>query len=127
MNLILLALCAAAWLQGCDNNNGTRTTGAEKIRLAFVGSTPDDYWSIVRLGCDYAARQLGDVDLDFRFIASRTAVAPQELVGDLVSNIVDGIAISPLDAGSQTDFLNGIAAKALLVCADSDTASSGDY
>lgn len=125
-HLFILAMCAAALFQGCDNKSSGTANGSsqKKLRLAFVGSTADDYWSIVRLGCDYAARQLGDVDLDFRFPAKRTAEAQQELLNHLVADGVDGIAISPIDADNQTDFLNNTAAKTLLVCADSDAEKS---
>jgi ribose transport system substrate-binding protein len=126
IQLLLLSLCVVALCQGCDNKN-SGTAGGEpqkKLRLAFVANTADDYWSIVQLGCDYAARQLGDVDLEFRFPAMRTAKAQQELLSDLVTGGVDGIAISPIDADSQTDFLNDLAGKTLLVCADSDAGKS---
>jgi len=115
-----------ALFQGCDNkSSGTANDASQKkLRLAFVGSSSDDFWSIVRLGCDSAARQLSDVDLDFRVPANRTAEAQQEILSDLVAGGVDGIAISPIDAENQTDFLNQIAAKTLLVCADSDAEKS---
>jgi ribose transport system substrate-binding protein len=38
----------------------------------------------------------------------------------VITGKVDGIAISPIDADSQTDFLNSIATNMLLVCTDSD-------
>jgi ribose transport system substrate-binding protein len=115
-----------ALFQGCNNkNNGTANdTSQKKLRLAFVGSSSDDFWSILRLGCDTAARQLGDVDLDFRFPADHTAEAQQEILSNLVAGSVDGIAISPIDAENQTDFLNNIATNTLLVCADSDAEKS---
>lgn len=62
--------------------------------------------------------------MEFRFLAVRTAKAQQELLSDLVAGGVDGIAISPIDADSQTDFLNDLAGKTLLVCADSDAGKS---
>src|SRR6516225_1601333 len=101
---LILCLCAAALFSSCDNKNSGPTGGEpqKKLRLAFVANTADDYWSIVQLGCDYAARQLGDVDLEFRFPAVRTAKAQQELLADLVNGGVDGVAISPIDADSQT-------------------------
>jgi ribose transport system substrate-binding protein len=120
--LLLLALCVVALCPGCDSKSGGTTP--KKVRLVFVANTPDDYWSIVRLGCDKAARELGNVDLDFRFPAKPTAEAQQELLNSLVPGDADGIAISPIDAENQTDFLNHIAAKTLLVCADSDAAKS---
>ena len=126
LHLFIVALCVVALFQGCDNKNSGTANGAsqKKLRLAFVGGSSDDFWSIVRLGCDGAARQLRDVDLDFRVPANRTAEAQQEILSDLVAGGVDGIAISPIDAENQTDFLNHIAAKTLLVCADSDAEKS---
>jgi ribose transport system substrate-binding protein len=122
---LLLALGVAALFQGCNQNNETTNGAAQKqLRLVFVGSSSDDYWSIVRLGCDGAVRQLGNVDLDFRTPPIRTAAAQQEILNELVTRGVDGIAISPIDAENQTDFLNSIADKVLLVCADSDAEKS---
>ena len=118
--LLILGLCAVVLFPGCDNSGGPQ----KKLRLAFVANTADNYWSVVQFGCDCAARQLGNVDVEFRFPAVRTAAAQQELLGEMVAGGVDGIAISPIDADSQTEFLNGVADKALLVCADSDAAKS---
>jgi ribose transport system substrate-binding protein len=125
IHLFILALCVVALFQGCDNKSSGTASGAshKRLRLAFVGSNPDDYWSLVRLGCDFAVR-LNDVDLVFRFPANRTAESQQEIVSGLVADGVDGIAFSPFDAEGQTDFLNNIAAKTLLVCADSDAPNS---
>ena len=78
----------------------------------------------MRLGCDCAEQQLGNVDVDFRLPTNSTVEAQQEIVSDLVAGGVDGIAISPIDAEKQTDFLNQIAAKTLLVCVDSDAGNS---
>ena len=122
----ILALCLVALFQGCDDKNSRTDNGAsqKKLRLAFVANTADEYWAIVQQGCDGAARQLSDVDLDFRFPAEHTAKAQQEILSDLVAHGEDGIAISPIDAENQTDFLNQIATHTLLVCADSDAEKS---
>ena len=94
LHRFILVLCVVALCQGCDNtSSGTANDASQKkLRLAFVGSSADDFWSIVRLGCDSAARQLRDVDLDFRVPANRTAEAQQEILSDLVAGGVDGIA-----------------------------------
>ena len=120
--LLVLALMAMVWCQGCDNQSGG--TAQKELHLVFVANSPDDFWSIVRLGCDKAAREAGNVDLNFRFPTDPTVAAQQQLLSSLVTNGVDGIAVSPIDAASQTDFLNGIADKTLLVCADSDAGKS---
>jgi ribose transport system substrate-binding protein len=120
--VLMLALCFSVWLQGCDaNSNGS---APKKLHLVFVANTPNDFWSIVQLGCNAATRESTNVDLDFRFPTSPTVEAQQELLNSLVASGVDGIAVSPIDAESQTEFLNGIAAKTLLVCADSDAEKS---
>ncbi len=124
--LALLALAVLGLFQGCDHKSRGPADGAahKKLRLAFVANTPDDFWSVVRLGCDMASREVGGADLDFRFPTKPTVEAQEELVSSLVADGVDGLALSPIDAESQTDFLNRIAAQTLLVCMDSDAAKS---
>ncbi len=126
MSLLLLALCVTALFPGCDHKSNTtlRAPAQKKLRLAFVANNANDYWSIVRLGCDSAVRQLGDVDLNFRTPADRTAAVQQAILNELVASGVDGIAISPIDAEQQTEFLNAIPTNVLLVCADSDAGKS---
>ena len=124
--LLLLALSIPALFQGCDNGNqaASANSGQKKLRLAFVGSSSDNFWAIVRLGCDSAAREAGDVDLDFRTPLNRTAAAQRDILNDLVSNRVDGIAISPIDAENQTALLDSVASNTMLVCVDSDAEKS---
>ncbi len=120
--LLVIASVLAGLFQACDNRTG-QTSGApaqKKLRLAFVANNANYYWSMVRQGCDSAARELGDVDLDFRILRERTTTVQQEVVGNVVADKADGIAISPIDADSQTGFLNSIATNMLLVCTDSD-------
>ena len=128
--LLPLALGLLALVQGCDNQSG-KTTGAppqKKVRLAFIANNEGPYWSIVRLGCDTATHPAGNVDanldLVFRSPHDRTAAGQQEIMTELIARGVDGIAISPIDADKQTDFLNSIPTNILLVCADSDAPKS---
>lgn len=127
INLPLLGLCVAALLTGCEQQSDTvshSSSGTNRLHLAFVANSPGEYWAVVNLGCDIAAQQLGDVNMDFRYPSATTVEAQQQLVIDLVAAGVDGLAISPINAEKQTEFLNSIAAKTLLVCADSDAAGS---
>jgi ribose transport system substrate-binding protein len=122
---LLLALCTSVLLQGCDKGNQpSSVTPQKKLRLGFVANNANDYWSIVRLGCDFAVGELGDVDLVFRTPMDRTAAAQQEIVNQMIADGVNGIAISPIDAEKQTEFLNSIPTNVLLVCADSDAQKS---
>jgi ribose transport system substrate-binding protein len=124
--LLTLVLTAATLMSGCGNKAGetTKGTSQKRLHLAFVANSPGEYWAIVNLGSSIAAQQLGDVDLDFRYPATPTVEAQQQIVNDLMATGVDGIAISPIDAEQQTEFLNQIAAKTLLFCADSDAGKS---
>ena len=129
MQLLILALAMGVLSQGCGNSNDRGTaaapaTTAKKLRLAFVTNTTNEFWAIVRHGCDNAANVLGNVDVDFRFFTNSTVEAQEAIVNELVASGVDGVAISPIDAEKETDFLNQIAAKTLLVCVDSDAAQS---
>lgn len=120
--LLVMVSLLTGLFQGCDNRAGQTSTAPaqKKLRLAFVANNANYYWSMVREGCDSAARELGDVDLDFRILRERTTTVQQEVISNVVTGKVDGIAISPIDADSQTDFLNSIATNLLLVCTDSD-------
>ena len=126
LRLSILALCILALVQSFHSNSNAAATSSpkKKLRLAFVSNSSSDFWSLVRLGCDHAVRSLGDVDLDFRVPANPTKESQQEIVNSLVASGVDGIAVSPIDAESQTEFLNGIASKTLLICVDSDAEKS---
>jgi ribose transport system substrate-binding protein len=125
-SFLLLALGITVLFPGCNNQNGQsgQTPATQKLRLAFVANNANDYWSIVRLGCDNAVRELGDVDLNFRTPENRTAASQQEILSQLVAGGVDAIAISPIDAGQQTEFLNALPTNVLLICADSDAKKS---
>ena len=122
----ILILFALACGQGCDQNHNptTQNPPPKKLRLAFVTNTTNEFWATVRHGCNNAAQNLGNVELDFRFFTNSTVEAQEAVVSNLVAGGADGIAISPIDADKQTDFLNRIAAKTLLVCVDSDAANS---
>jgi ribose transport system substrate-binding protein len=124
--LLMLALSATTFLSGCGNRTDETPNGTsqKRLHLAFVANSPGEYWSVVNLGCSIAAQQLGAVDVDFRYPATPTIEAQQQIVNDLLAAGVDGIAISPIDAEKQTEFLNQIAAKTLLFCADSDASKS---
>ncbi len=123
---LLLVVGLAALLEGCGSKQGGASTSPaqKKIKIAFVCNNSSDFWSLVRQGCDFAARDLGNVDVDFRKPVAGTAAAQREILTNLVAGGVDGIAISPIDADNQRDLLNSIATNTLLVCADSDAAGS---
>lgn len=128
INVLLAALlvsAGAALFEGCGNHSETSNATPQKpLKLAFVANNPNDFWAIVHLGCDSAARLLGNVNVEFCIPATNTPAAQDEILSNLVASGVDGIAISPIDSSKQTDTLNAIPTNVLLVCADSDAEHS---
>ena len=130
IQFILAALCVAAIVSGCGKSeapkadNGSAPAAGKKLKLAFVSNNAATFWTIARTGCEAAAKDLGNVDVDFRIPSTGSAAEQQQILDDLVAKGVDGIAVSPIDPKNQIDFLNKIAAQTLLICCDSDAADS---
>jgi len=128
--LLLTALCVAALVSGCGKKEDSTTASAggappaKKLKLAFVSNNAANFWSFARAGCDAAAKELGDVDVDFRITQDGSSAVQRQILDDLVAKGVDGVAVSVNDPDNQTDFLNKIAGQTLLVCCDSDAALS---
>jgi ribose transport system substrate-binding protein len=128
---LLLAICLAAILSGCGKNQsssgpqtGNNPAPATMRKLAFVSNNAANFWSFARAGCNAAAKELGDVQVDFRITASGGSAEQTEILNDLVAKGTDGIAVSVNDPDNQVQFLNKIASQTLLICADSDAAAS---
>ncbi len=119
IRLILVALC----LSLVSYDAGAAAAG-KKLKLAFVPNNAASFWTIARAGCDDAAKELGDVEVDFRIPATGAAAEQQQILDDLMAKGVDGIAVSPIDPANQTPALNRIADQTLLVTQDSDAPKS---
>lgn len=119
---ICFALLAAA---GCNKASSTgEQGGGRKFRLAFVTNNSSDFWSIARAGCEKAASELPDVDLQFKLPGDGTVSSQLRIVDDLLAGGIDGIAMSPIDPANQGPSLNKIAVQALLLTTDSDAPDS---
>ena len=120
-NLILTlgAVCVAFAIAGCGQGGGPK-----KLRLAFVSNNAANFWTIARRGTEEAEKDLGTVQVLFKIPSTGSAAEQQQLLDDLVASGVDGIAVSPVDPANQTEALNKIAAKTLLITHDSDAPDS---
>lgn len=107
-----LALLAAVLTTGCDQSDDRPT-------VAFVTNQIADFWYIAEAGCKDAEKELG-VRVIVRMPADATAVEQKRIVEDLVTSGIQGLAISPLDADNQGDWINSIAAQIPLITQDSD-------
>jgi ribose transport system substrate-binding protein len=107
--------------------SGTNTAGGgsgTKHKLAFVTNNPSEFWTIARKGTEKAAKDIPDIEVEFRIPAGGTAAEQQSIIDDLLANGVKGIAISPVDPKNQTGMLNRVASQAIVVTQDSDAPDS---
>ncbi len=94
-----------------------------KTHIAFVTNNPSDFWEIARAGVNQAATDLGNVYCEFHTPTDGVA-GQQRIIENLITNNVQGMAISPNDADTQTDMINKAAAKMTVICHDSDAPKS---
>lgn len=119
MSLVLTALI----LCGCGGREQQQAGGGDRITVAFVTNNASDFWKIAQAGTEKAAKELGCGVL-FKIPPQGTAQEQKQIVQDLITRGVSGIAISPKDPENQTAMLNGAAAHVNLVTQDSDAPNS---
>ena len=95
----------------------------ERQSVAFVTNQIADFWNIAKAGCEDAQKDF-NIDVDVRMPSEATAVEQKRIVEDLLTSGVKGIAISPVDADNQIDFMNETAKKVSLITHDSDAPGS---
>ncbi len=117
------ALALALVASGATNTSAADTSG-KRLKLAFVSNNASPFWTIARAGCEDAAKELGNVDVDFRIPSSGGTAEQQQILDDLLAKGVDGIAASPIDPANETDFLNKVASQTLFITTDSDAPKS---
>jgi ribose transport system substrate-binding protein len=105
------------------NKDGGGGAGT-KHKLAFVTNNPSEFWTIARKGTEKAAKEIPNIEVEFRIPAGGTAAEQQSIIDDLLANGVKGIAISPVDPKNQTGMLNRVAEQAVVVTQDSDAPDS---
>lgn len=135
--VLAAAAVMALAFAGCSQNNSgggsssapTSTSGGSapsgaKIPVAFVTNNAADYWIACRSGAEKAAKDLGDVDLEFKQPDTADVGIQKRMLDDLVSKGVKGIAFSPIHPDSETDYINTLAKKITVITSDSDAEKS---
>ena len=125
---MLVAGCAE---QSSPNSSGTANTdvsagnlpSGSRRSVAFVTNQIADFWKIAESGARDAAAEL-DLDVEVVMPPEATAVVQKQKVEDLLTSGVQAIAISPLDADNQIEWLNSIGRKVPLITQDSDAPQS---
>jgi ribose transport system substrate-binding protein len=118
---ILATLLLAATLAACSPESPSTATpevGTENIRVAYVTNGIDPFWTIAEAGAKAAAEEFN--------VICEVRMPPDGLpdqirmIEALLSNAIDGIAISPIDAANQVGFINEAAARTNVITHDSD-------
>lgn len=139
--LCTLAAAAALLMAGCQpaqqesSGGATETpppsTGAPSstssggnAKIAFVTNNASDFWTIAKKGVEKADQELNNVSVEFRMPAEGTAAEQRRIIDDLLATGVKGIAISPVDPKNETEMINEVSKKALVVTQDSDAPES---
>jgi ribose transport system substrate-binding protein len=115
----VLLLATALILAGCGGGDSSK---GGKASYAFVTNGVDPFWTIAESGVKAAAADLG-VHADVLMPAAG-AVEQKSMLEDLMTRGTTGIAVSPIDAANQTDFLNQVAKQTILITQDSDAPES---
>lgn len=94
----------------------------KEIKVAYVTNGIDPFWTIAAAGVKAAAKE---------FKVTAEVLMPPKGIGDqkrmietAVSNGVDGVAISPIDAANQVGFINQVAGATNVITQDSDAPDS---
>jgi ribose transport system substrate-binding protein len=99
--------------------DGKQGGGDGKLRVAFVSNNPYDFWTIAEKGTERAAQDLG-VTAEFRKPSKASKEEQQQIIEDLLSTGIKGLAVSPNDAANSVDFYKKINAKIPVIMQDSD-------
>src|SRR5215813_14414822 len=124
---LICTLLLSLLLAGCQPaTSGTNAPGAAgmKHKLAFVTNNASDFWIIARKGTEKAAKDIPNLEVEFRIPSDGTAAEQQRVIDDLLAKGINGIAISPVDPANQTEMLNRAAAQTTVVTQDSDAPNS---
>lgn len=115
------AAIVAAGLGGC----GGKGDAGGQPHVAYVTNGVDPFWTIAEKGALDAGREF-DARVEVRMPTAEGVPDQKRKVEELLVRGIDGIAISPIDAKNQSDFLREqVARRTLLITHDSDAPESG--
>lgn len=95
----------------------------ERQAVAFVTNQIADFWKIAEAGCVAASKEF-DIDVQVIMPPEASAVVQKQKVEDVMAKGIQAIAISPLDADNQIEWINSIGDKIPLITHDSDAPKS---
>ncbi len=90
----------------------------DSIDLAYVTNGIDPFWTIAAAGVRAAAKDLG-VNAEV-LMPPKGVVDQKRMIENALARGIDGLAISPIDAKNQVDFINEAAKVTNVITQDSD-------
>jgi ribose transport system substrate-binding protein len=97
---------------------------ADKKTLVFVTNGASDFWKAAEAGIKKAQKEMPNYTLELKYPEQASAAVQERLMDDLVASGVSGIMVSAVDPKTETDALDRIASKTLLLTTDSDAQQS---
>ena len=101
------------------SQNSPAVNASKRVSVAFVTNQIADFWKIAEAGAQAAAKEF-NAEVTVVMPPEATAVVQKQKVEDLLTAGVEAIAISPLDADNQVEWLNSIADRVPMITHDSD-------
>ena len=122
----LLGLAILIAVTGCggsssDSGNPDAAQTEASIKLAYVTNGIASFWDVAKAGADAGAEEFS-CKVEVRMPDG--ALDQKETLEDLLSQGIDGIAVSPIDPENQTTFLNKLGENTLFITHDSDAPKS---
>lgn len=121
---LLAMILLTAW--GCSSSStstssdgGAESSSGDRKTVAFVTNQIASFWQIAKVGCEDGSKDF-DIEVIVKMPPEATAVEQKRIVEDLMTAGIDALAISPIDADNQGEWLNELAAKIPLITQDSD-------
>lgn len=116
------SLGIAVFLSSCgEGGGGGDEAGAQPKRIAYITNGVADFWTIAEAGANKAAEEVG---AEAMVLMPSSLTDQKQMMEDVITRGVDGVAVSPIDSENQTDMLNEVAAATLLATHDSDAPES---
>jgi len=107
---------------GSGSGSGSAEAAGDKPTVAYVTNGIASFWVVAEKGARAAEKEFG-VNVEVRMPPD--GVADQKrMIEELLTQGVDGIAISPIDPDNQGDLLNAISDNTNLITHDSDAPDS---
>lgn len=111
--LKLLSISTLVLFNGC---------GEKSSDFAYVTNGVDPFWDLCAAGVRIAEKELG-VSCEV-LMPPKGVVDQKRMMETVLAKGISGIAVSPVDAENQTEFLNEVSQNTILITNDSDAPKS---